>query len=61
MRIIGSRREPPISFSASAVLLAEGARFTDEIHRPPTGNANGTNFRVPGVGGYSVTLHSSMP
>lgn len=39
MRIIGSRREAPISFSASAVLLAEGARFNDEIHRLPTGNA----------------------
>lgn len=39
MRIIGHRKERPISFSASAVLLAEGARFNDEIHRLPTGNS----------------------
>lgn len=38
MRTIGRRSEPPISFSASAELLAEGARFNDEIHRLPTGN-----------------------
>lgn len=39
MRTIGYRKERPISFSASAALLAEGARFNDEIHRLPTGNA----------------------
>ena len=39
MRRIGHREERPISFSASAALLAEGARFNDEIHRLPTGNA----------------------
>ena len=39
MRIIGRRKERPISFSASASLLAEGARFNDDIHRLPTGNA----------------------
>jgi hypothetical protein len=38
MRIIGHRKERPITFSASAALLAEGARFNDEIHRLPTGN-----------------------
>ena len=38
MRTIGHRSDPPISFSASAELLAEGARFNDEIHRLPTGN-----------------------
>lgn len=38
MRIIGSRKTPPITFSPSAALLAEGARFNDEIHRLPTGN-----------------------
>jgi hypothetical protein len=38
MRIIGHRKERPITFSASAELLAEGARFNDEIHRMPTGN-----------------------
>lgn len=37
MRIIGHRKEHPITFSASARLLAEGARFNDEIHRLPTG------------------------
>lgn len=38
MRTVGHRKEPPITFSASAVLLADGARFNDEIHRLPTGN-----------------------
>lgn len=38
MRIIGHRKEHPISFSVSGELLAEGARFNDEIHRLPTGN-----------------------
>jgi hypothetical protein len=38
MRIVGRRKERPISFSASAALLVEGARFNDEIHRLPTGN-----------------------
>jgi hypothetical protein len=39
MRTVGHRKERPISFSASAALLAEGARFNDEIHRLPTGDA----------------------
>lgn len=38
MRTVGSRHPTPISFTASATLLAEGARFNDEIHRLPTGN-----------------------
>ena len=38
MRTIGRRQPHPITFSASASLLAEGARFNDEIHRLPTGN-----------------------
>lgn len=38
MRTIGHRKQHPITFSASAELLAEGARFNDEIHRLPTGN-----------------------
>lgn len=38
MRTIGHRKQRPITFSASAELLAEGARFNDEIHRLPTGN-----------------------
>ncbi len=29
--------ERPISFTSSAELLAEGARFNDAIHRLPTG------------------------
>lgn len=37
MKTIGKRKERPITFSASAELLAEGARFNDEIHRLPTG------------------------
>ena len=41
MRTVGHRKERPISFSASAELLAEGARFNDEIHRLPTGDATG--------------------
>ena len=40
MRTIGHRKEHPITFSASATLLAEGARFNDEIHRLPTGSQN---------------------
>jgi len=38
MRTIGKRKERAISFSASARLLVEGARFNDEIHGLPTGN-----------------------
>ena len=37
MRIIGRRKERPITFSASGELLAEGARFNDEIHKLPSG------------------------
>lgn len=46
MRTIGHREERPIAFSASAALLAEGARFNDEIHRLPTG---ATTFIPKGV------------
>lgn len=38
MRTVGFRTEQPLTFSASAELLLEGARFNDEIHRLPTGN-----------------------
>ena len=38
MRIVGHRKKYPITFSASAALLAEGARFNDEIHRLPSGS-----------------------
>ncbi len=37
MRTIGHRKERPITFSASAALLVEGARFNDEMHGLPTG------------------------
>ena len=46
MRTIGLRKERPITCSASASLLAEGAHFNDEIHRLPTGN---TTFIPKGV------------
>ena len=39
MRTIGHRKGRPITFSASATLLLEGARFNDEIHRLPTGRS----------------------
>lgn len=38
MRTVGQRKEHSITFSASGELLAEGARFNDEIHRLPSGN-----------------------
>jgi hypothetical protein len=38
MRTVGCRKEHPITFSASSVLLVEGARFNDELHRLPTGS-----------------------
>ena len=37
MKIIGSRKEPKISFASSPLMLSEGARFNDEIHKIPTG------------------------
>lgn len=46
MRTVGHRVEPPITFSASAALLVEGARFNDDIHRLPTGSRN---FILKGV------------
>jgi hypothetical protein len=46
MRTVGHRRDRPITFSASADLLIEGARFNDEIHKLPTG---GTAFIPKGV------------
>ena len=38
MKTVGHRKERPITFSASGVLLEEGARFNDELHQLPTGN-----------------------
>lgn len=46
MRTVGHRKEQPITFSASAALLVEGARFNDETHRLPTGD---TTFIPKGV------------
>jgi hypothetical protein len=39
MRIIGRRREAPLSFSASGDLLAEGARFNDDLRGLATEDA----------------------
>lgn len=46
MRTVGRRKEPEITFAASAELLVEGAKFNDEIHRLPTG---GKTFVKKGV------------
>lgn len=39
MRIIGHRKEHPITFSASAALLLEGACFNDQVHLLPSGSS----------------------
>jgi hypothetical protein len=38
MRTVGQRKERPIGLHASGALLAEGARFNDQMHRLPTGD-----------------------
>jgi hypothetical protein len=38
MRTVGQRKEAPLTFAASAELLVEGTRLSDEIQRLPTGN-----------------------
>ena len=53
MRRVGHRKEPAITFSASAELLAEGARFNDDLHRLPSGN---TTFMPKGV--YRFRTHA---
>lgn len=53
MKLVGHRKKSPITFSASAELLIEGARFNDEIHRLPTGN---TTFIPKGV--YRFKTHA---
>jgi hypothetical protein len=40
-RVVGKRRERAISFAASGTMLAEGARFNDEMHRLPSGGKTG--------------------
>ncbi|MDR3086715.1 MAG: hypothetical protein LBU45_02010 [Azoarcus sp.] len=52
MKTIGSRKEHPVGIFASGDLLAEGARFNDEIHRLPTGD---TIFYPKGV--YRFKTH----
>lgn len=53
MRVVGHRKERPVGPIASGVLLAEGARFNDEMHRLPTG---GTTFIPKGV--YYFKTHA---
>lgn len=38
MKTVGRRQERKVTFTASGEMLAEGARFNEEIHRLPTGN-----------------------
>lgn len=52
MRTVGQRKERPIGPLVSGVLLAEGARFNDEMHRLPTGD---TTFIPKGV--YRFKTH----
>lgn len=52
MRTVGQRIERPVGLHASGALLAEGARFNDEIHRLPTGH---TTFIPKGV--YRFKTH----
>ena len=52
MRTIGQRKERPVGLLASGVLLAEGARFNDELRRLPTGD---TTFIPKGV--YRFKTH----
>ncbi len=40
MRTVGCRKVRPVSITASGLLLAEGARFNDEIHQLPTGETS---------------------
>ncbi len=40
MKTVGQRKQVPITFSASAELLREGARFNDEMHRLPGGGSS---------------------
>ena len=51
MRVVGQRQERPISYAASAILLAEGGRFNDEIHRLPTGD---TTYIPKGIFRFST-------
>lgn len=52
MRTVGKRTERAVSVQLSGELLAEGARFNDEIHRLPSGH---TTFVPKGV--YRFKTH----
>ena len=52
MRIVGRRKEAPLSFSASGELLAQGARFNDDLRGLPTGD---TGFIPKGL--YRFRTH----
>jgi hypothetical protein len=39
MKTVGKRKQQAITYAASGTLLAEGARFNDEMHGLPTGAA----------------------
>ena len=54
MKKVGHRKERTISLVASGTLLAQGARFNDEIHRLPTGD---TTFIPKGV--YRFKTHEA--
>lgn len=41
MRIVGTRKERPITFFASPELLVRGVRFNEEIHRTFDSRSNG--------------------
>jgi hypothetical protein len=41
MRIVGRRTERPLSFSASASLLIEGARFNEDLQKFPGSRLTG--------------------
>ena len=41
MRTVGRRTERPLSFSASASLLIEGARFNEDLQKLPEGRLTG--------------------
>lgn len=46
MPTVGHRKAHPITFSASASLLVEGARFNEAIHHMPTGAMSGISKGV---------------
>ena len=57
MRTIGRCKIAPITFSGSATLLLEGARFNEEIHRLPTGN---TSFIPKGISHFKSHAEANL-